>query len=127
MQELEQPRVLIVDDEVRIVDLLTRFLTNAGYLVEDAMDGAQALELLAQGRESHRYGAVLLDLHLPELSGLAVLHELAVSGDGVPVIAMSVDRQALHAAQAYGARAALAKPLDLDELRTLLAQHFRQA
>jgi DNA-binding response OmpR family regulator len=124
---LAQPRVLIVDDELRFVDFLRIFLTNAGYLVEEAMDGHEALELLARGRESHYYGAVLLDMSLPLMSGLAVLQALEASGDGVPVIATSGDRQALQAAQARGACATIAKPFDLDELRALLAQHYRAA
>jgi DNA-binding response OmpR family regulator len=62
-------RVLVVDDEPRIVSFLSRALSSAGLLVDKASDGNRALELA----KSRKYDLVVLDLLLPGLDGVSVL------------------------------------------------------
>ena len=66
------PRILLVDDEPKIRDFVSRALTAAGYLVEVAGDGASALAQAAGGG----FALVVLDLVMPGLDGRAVLAEL---------------------------------------------------
>jgi DNA-binding NtrC family response regulator len=62
-------RVLVVDDEEIMRDVLSALLKSEGYQVEFAQDGAQALEMVRE----NEYGVVLLDLMMPHLDGLQVL------------------------------------------------------
>lgn len=75
------PRILVVDDESAVTDLLAYNLRAAHYEVLVAADGREALRL---ARESEP-DLVLLDLMIPEVDGLEVCRELRTSGD-VPVI-----------------------------------------
>ena len=78
-------RVLLVDDETRMITALGRGLTADGFTVDAVATGALALEQL--GRSS--YDAVVLDIMLPGLSGYEVLKRLRGSGDATPVLVLS--------------------------------------
>lgn len=65
-------RILVVDDEPTILSLVRRVLVRAGYHVDTAVDGHQALELLRQ----HRYDLLLSDVYMPGLSGMELLARL---------------------------------------------------
>ena len=65
-------RVLVVDDEPRIVSFVTRALSAEGFQVDGAHDGIRALELASSGN----YELVVLDLLLPNMDGMSVLQGL---------------------------------------------------
>lgn len=69
------PRVLVVDDEPIIAQLIADVLSGDGYEVDTAPDGLAALELI--GRRA--YDLVLSDLRMPELDGLGLYRELQQS------------------------------------------------
>ena len=77
-------RVLIVDDEAIVRDVLTRFLEREGFQVEAAADGEAALELAARSRPD----IVVLDLMLPKVDGLEVFRRLREAWD-VPVVMLT--------------------------------------
>ena len=62
----DQPRVLVVDDEKFIRDILADFLTMEGYAVRTAEDGAQALSELSHST----FDLVISDLKMPKMGGL---------------------------------------------------------
>jgi len=74
-------RVLIVDDEAIVRDVLTRYLEREGFLVDSAADGEEALELAARSRPD----VVLLDLMLPKVDGLEVFRRIRAHDD-IPVV-----------------------------------------
>jgi len=78
-------RILVVDDDVRLRDLLVRYLGEQGYVVEAATDGAAMDKLL--GRE--RFDLIVLDLMLPGEDGLSICRRLRGRGDGMPVIMLT--------------------------------------
>ncbi len=65
-------KVLVVDDDRQVLDLLTTLLTRAGYQVRTAAGAVEALELL----ESEDLGAVVLDVMMPVRSGIEVLENI---------------------------------------------------
>lgn len=77
-------RVLIVEDEAKIVELLRLYLERDGYQVSAAADGPQALELA----EKEKPDLVLLDLNLPGMDGLEVCRRLRARGP-VPIIMLT--------------------------------------
>src|SRR5690242_82079 len=77
-------RVLVVEDEPVVRDVLTRYLRREGFEVSGAADGHEALTAI----EREPPDVILLDLMLPRLSGLDVLRTVRLDGD-VPVIILS--------------------------------------
>jgi two-component system response regulator ResD len=77
-------RVLVVDDEAIVRDVLTRYLEKEGFRVDAAEDGEVALELAARSRPD----IVVLDLMLPKLDGFEVFRRLRGLGD-VPVVMLT--------------------------------------
>ena len=77
--------LLVVDDEERIRRLLNMYLTREGYEVEEAVDGAEALEKALV----NNYDCILLDLMMPEKDGLEVLEELREKKIMTPVIMLT--------------------------------------
>jgi CheY-like chemotaxis protein len=110
--EARVTRILIVDDEMTIRELLTDLLTDEGYAVSSAPNGVRALELLTRDMPD----LVIMDVMMPEMDGREVLRRMKASPAlcQIPVIimsaAVSVDRPD-STAQAF-----LAKPFDLHEL-----------
>lgn len=77
--------ILVVDDEDRIRRLLTMYLTREGYDVDEAFDGADALEKAL----TNEYHCILLDQMMPEKDGLEVLQELREKKNMTPVIMLT--------------------------------------
>jgi DNA-binding response OmpR family regulator len=111
------PTLLLVEDDPHIRLFVSEFLREDGYAVIEVADGKKAIGVLREHRPPvDGICLVILDMMLPEASGLDVLHELAALGNYTPVIAMSADLQQLRRATAAGADDTLAKPFDLDRL-----------
>ncbi len=81
------PRILIVDDEPFVRRFAARVLLEAGYLVEEAGDGAAALSVIRSSR--HPVHVVVSDVAMPRLNGVELLQALAASHPRLPVILMS--------------------------------------
>ncbi|MDB4959149.1 MAG: Histidine kinase [Myxococcales bacterium] len=108
--------VLVVEDDDRDRAVLIAALGDAGYAVEVAKTGAEALALCREGR----FDAVTLDLLLPDMSGLDLLAALRTQGaPGMPVIVVTVVPDAKLVA-AFSVHDVLRKPLDRDALLAAL-------
>ncbi|MCX7628335.1 MAG: two-component system response regulator OmpR [Methylophilaceae bacterium] len=80
-----EKHVLVVDDDRRLRDLLTRYLGAQGFIVQSAEDGEAMDRLLAQAR----FDAIVLDLMLPGEDGLAICRRLRASGGHVPILMLT--------------------------------------
>ena len=78
-------RTLVVEDEKRIADFLSRGLESAGYKVDLAYDGQSALDLV----HAADYDLIILDLNLPDMDGLKVLERLRNRKVSPPVLILS--------------------------------------
>ncbi len=108
------PVISVVDDEAPVRKALGRLLRAAGFQVEVYASGREFLGSL----ESRIPGCLILDLHLPELSGLDVLQRLAEEQIHLPcVVITGKDEPGLsERVLAYGAAAYLKKPIDEEAL-----------
>jgi len=117
--------LLIVEDDELLRDALSAQLAQAGHTVTPAADGAVAQALL----ETHRFDGVLLDLGLPKVSGMEVLHWIRLRLPALPVLVLTArdgvdDRvQGLNA----GADDYLTKPFNMAELQARLGAMLRRA
>lgn len=105
-------KILIVEDEEPIANLIRMNLVKAGYQCETASDGETAADLIQEGR----YDLILLDIMLPKLSGYEVL-EYAKTVD-IPVIFLTAmgDTQQKVKGLKLGAEDYIAKPFEIAEL-----------
>ena len=104
-------RVLLVDDEDRIVNFLALKLKVSGYQVVCASDGEKGLELA----RSTNPDIILLDVIMPGIDGLEVLRRLRKFSD-VPVIILSAKERISEEVFALGANAFMSKPFNPDDL-----------
>jgi len=78
-------RILVVEDEKRIADFLSRGLESAGYAVDLANDGTTALNMV----HATEYDMIVLDLGLPDMDGLSVLEKIRNRKTSPPVLILS--------------------------------------
>jgi two-component system response regulator MprA len=116
--------VLIVDDEPAVVDALDRALVQEGYAVASAGDGRAALERVARARPD----AVILDVSMPQMSGLEVCRRMRANGDRTPVLMLTARDQVTDrvAGLDAGADDYLVKPFALEELLARLRALLRR-
>ena len=114
--------VLVVDDEPLMRSTLRRMLARDGYLVEEAADGVDALELL----KGFVPDLVLLDVSMPRLDGAATFLELRRRGATMPVVLMSgySEQEALRGVLRDDLAGFLQKPFSPDSLARALAAAF---
>ncbi len=106
--------LLVVDDEPQLLLTLVKNLTNRGFQVSTASDGASAIALVKDGQPD----LMLLDLGLPDLDGLEVIRRLHRDAPALPILVLSA-RSGGHdkiAALDLGALDYMTKPFDMSEL-----------
>lgn len=80
------PAILVVDDEGAVRRFALRVLEREGYLVVEARDGIEALELIKQG---HQFDAVVSDIVMPRMNGVELMQAMSTTSPDLPVILMS--------------------------------------
>jgi len=121
---LEGAHLLVVDDSAMNRDLVERALRLEGATATLAADGQQAVQLLQTRADG--FDAVLMDIQMPVMDGLSAMRVIRaeLGLESLPIIAFTAgvrdDQQA--AARAAGANDVLAKPMDLEQMATLLAR-----
>jgi two-component system, chemotaxis family, chemotaxis protein CheY len=111
-------KILVVDDSGLARRLIRKILEELGHEVEDASDGAQALERYAL----NRHDAVILDLLMHGMYGVEVLQKLRQLNPSVPVIVVSADiqRTTRDEVKQAGAVAMVNKPVTREQLEEVL-------
>lgn len=116
-------KILIVDDNVSLLDMLTEFLTDNGYDVVSCDSGVEALIKFNEVMPD----IVLTDVVMPGFDGIELLLKLRTINPGVRVIVMSGGNRGhadtyLHMADKLGANAVLNKPFELPDLLTQITK-----
>jgi excisionase family DNA binding protein len=113
------PRVLVVDDEASIRDLLCKTLSLAEYYVESAPDGGAALDRLKEtSHTEQRFDLVIADLKMPGMDGLSLIREVKHHKWNVPVIIItgySSEKSAIDAVN-LGVAGYLTKPFRIPQV-----------
>jgi DNA-binding response OmpR family regulator len=117
-------RILVIEDEVRILSFLTRGLEAEGYSVAAAHDGREGLRL-ALGSS---WDLVVLDLLLPALDGLSVLRRIHAERPELPVVILSARGDLKTKLRGFdlGASDYVSKPFSLDELLARVRAQLRR-
>lgn len=117
-------RVLIVEDDPNIVDLIRSNLLVRGFDVQVSSSGSDALELIEKSEPS----VVLLDLMLPTVNGFDLCREIRQQSDvGLIVVSARADESDKVRALNLGADDYLTKPFDVEELLARMAATLRRS
>jgi EAL domain-containing protein (putative c-di-GMP-specific phosphodiesterase class I)/CheY-like chemotaxis protein len=113
-------RVLVVDDEAALVRVMARMLIAAGYEVSTAADGMRAVDLLAGAP----FDAIVSDVDMPKMNGIQFLKNVRKLDAEVPVILITgnPDLGSAIEAVAHGALQYLIKPVNMEEMRKVVAR-----
>jgi DNA-binding response OmpR family regulator len=121
-------RLLVVEDDERVARFLDRGLRAEGYQVQMARTGTQALEVVTAAK-AEPFELMLLDIMLPERSGLEVCQALRAAGNRVPILMLSamdtLDDKV--AGLRLGADDYLTKPFAFDELLARIEALLRRS
>ncbi len=117
-KQTKYPRVLVVDDEADLRELLQITLISMGFDVDLAADLGEAKRLLPQ----HKYALCLTDMRLPDGSGIELVEHISRQEEAMPVAVITAFGSAENAVAALkaGAFDYLSKPVALDSLRALI-------
>ena len=114
-------RVLVVDDEPSIREMLTRTLSSERYVVDEASDATTALELL---RESDAYDLLIADLKMPGMDGLSLIRHVRALHADLPIIIItgfSTESSAIEAVN-LGVAGYLTKPFHVPQVLAAAAK-----
>jgi two-component system OmpR family response regulator len=110
----ERPKVLVIDDEPGVRELISEALSISEITAVQAADGLEALSHLRR----ERFDLLILDINMPKLDGLALLEKLRAEGMSVPVLMLSAraDKADINQGLRIGADDYLTKPFSIEEL-----------
>lgn len=117
-------KILIVDDEKSILDLLGAVFEKEGYSVETAFSARKALDLM----DKREFDLVLTDVKLPQMSGMDILKHVKDRKPDIPVVMITAFGTISQAVEAFkmGATDYVVKPFDVDELKIIVAQSLEK-
>lgn len=118
MADSNGKRILVIDDEPHICDLIQTELEDEGYQVITVSDGQKALEIIRQERPD----LVSLDIRMPGMDGLEVLSGIREIDMRIPIIVLTAYSSYKQDFSVWGADAYIVKSMDLTEYKQKIAE-----
>ena len=122
---MSKKRIFIVDDDPKIGELFATVLNRDGYNATSFTSATTVLDEIDDGKVPD---VILADLHMPDITGIKLLDELRDRNLALPVIIITAQSSVTTAVEAMrlGAFHYLSKPVNLEEMRALLAKALEQ-
>jgi DNA-binding response OmpR family regulator len=118
-------KILIVEDDLLLADILEKLLLQKRHIVEKAPDGLLALDFIAH----HKYDLVILDWNLPKLSGVEIAKELKARDPSAMILMLTSKTQTQDKVEGFqsGADDYMTKPVAIDEFGARVLALLRRA
>ncbi len=116
-------RLLVVDDDPGIVDILSLSLSQFGHEVDEAHSGIEALELL----KNNSYDVAILDAVMPGMNGVEVCKFIKAHFPAIYIIGISGYPNYLEKLKNEGADICFIKPFRIDEIKNAIENRFRSS
>ncbi len=115
-------KVLVVDDEEDIVEVIQDRLESYGFTVVTARTGLEALEKLSM----EKFDGIFLDIKMPEMNGIEALEQIRKKGLKIPIIILtsSSTKEVAIEAMAKGANDFVLKPFEWEELKAKIEKVY---
>ncbi|AEB10231.1 response regulator [Desulfobacca acetoxidans] len=114
-------RILVADDEMSIRLLYSEELREEGYEVLTAANGREALEIV----EKEPLNLIILDIKMPEMSGIEVLRQIKEKHPNLPVLLSSAYSEYKQDFGTWASEEYLVKSSDLEDLKTAVRKHLK--
>ncbi|HCJ67411.1 MAG TPA: hypothetical protein DHV62_08855 [Elusimicrobia bacterium] len=119
-------KILVIDDDLNIQEMLESVLSELGYEVDVASDGGQALQRVNQDKPD----LIIMDIRLPDIDGISLCREIRQLKETskIPIFMLTAlsDLTTYHDAKLFGAVDYIVKPFDLDLLREKIEKVFSE-
>lgn len=124
LNEIKQPRILVVEDDPLVLELITTRLDLAGFHTFSARDGYEGLARLKEVAPA----AMVLDINMPKLDGFGVLRGMKALGIAVPTLVLTARNQSSDVQEALklGALDFLSKPFQDQQLLMRVGRLLRK-
>jgi CheY-like chemotaxis protein len=124
-EESSKYRILVVDDEELMRNMVVAFLSKLGHSCLTAIDGVDALEKMKR----NKVDAVVTDIKMPNMDGITLIGEVLREYPGIPIMVMTAFEEEYSAgiAVSVGAREFIKKPFSLDEFAIRLHKMINDA
>jgi two-component system OmpR family response regulator len=123
-RKMQTARILIVDDEPAVREMVADAITLAGHFAAIASDGFEAVQKL----KSEHFNLLISDINMPKIDGYELVERLRAKGDQIPVIFLTARSEKPDVARGLriGADDYIAKPFGLEELTLRVAAILRR-
>jgi DNA-binding response OmpR family regulator len=120
---VDAPRILVVEDDTDIRQLLQDCLQAKGYRVQSVVDGVRALEAM----QAETFEGMILDIGIPSMDGMDVLQQIRRWDQQMPIVIVTASGSKESAVRTIGmgAQAYMLKPFNVDELQQVADYWFR--
>jgi CheY-like chemotaxis protein len=117
-------KILVIEDDISIRELLAELLESEGYAVISASNGAEGIKVLEAG---HDPNLILVDLMMPIMDGYAFRIEQMKNPEWskIPTVVMSAEANAKDKLKSYNVTAFLSKPVELDVILNTVAENIK--
>lgn len=118
-------KILLVDDDLNCLDAIEQILRRDGYDVIPIDAGRSALELLSK----NSFDLAIVDLNLPDIDGLHVLHEIRKNYKSIPTIIMTSEpsKEVRLASLEAGAYSFITKPINIPIFRNIITKAIQSS
>ena len=119
---MDQTKILVVDDDEGICEMMSRFLLNEGYDARYVLDGYEAIKL----SKKERFNLIFLDIIMPGISGIDTIEEIKKYLPEIKTIIMTgalIDGSLLAELKRKGVAGCLQKPFDIERVLEIIKEN----
>lgn len=122
---MSQGKIMVVDDEADIRNIIKMHLEEKGYNFLEAEDGEQAIKLLKTGDNLVNCGLILLDIRMPKVNGIECIEYFRDQAPGIPIVVITGYPETEMAVDLMkkGVKDYLVKPVESEKLLEIVKKH----